>query len=101
MSDSQEKLEDQRTEQIKTILAEWNPLGSRADQVKDLNNYETEANDILFYIDSDIGFARRGTPQTRIHKIVKEILNEAFSLWLTDEDCKEPAIKITNVLKKK
>lgn len=35
---------------LKDILSEWNPLGDRATQINDLENYETEATDILFHI---------------------------------------------------
>lgn len=101
MSNAQDKLKDHKTEQVKTILTDWNPLGSLAEQYDDLNNYETEANDILFYIESGIDFPKRGNEQKRIQKIVKELFNETFNLWLTDEECKEPAIKIKNVVKEK
>ncbi len=37
-------------ERLKHILSEWNPLGDMAYQISDLDNYETEATDILFHI---------------------------------------------------
>jgi len=101
MTNDHDKVEDQKTEEIKTILTDWNPLGSKAAQVEDLNDYEAEANDIIFFIDDGLDFPKVGNEQKRITKIVKEILNEAFNLWLTEEDCKEPSIKIMNVVTKK
>ncbi|OQA95656.1 MAG: hypothetical protein BWY22_02103 [Bacteroidetes bacterium ADurb.Bin217] len=38
-------------DKVKKILIEWNPLGNRAKEISDLNNYETEAIDILFFFD--------------------------------------------------
>jgi hypothetical protein len=32
-------------------LTNWNPLGEMANQISDLENYETEAIDILLFID--------------------------------------------------
>ena len=39
--------EDEKIIEISKILTEWNPLGERAAAMKDLNNYQTEAVDVL------------------------------------------------------
>lgn len=43
-------MDEQHIEKVKLLLTEWNPLGEKASQITDLENYETEAIDILFYI---------------------------------------------------
>lgn len=43
-------MDDELIEKVKLILTEWNPLGDQASQIDDLDNYETEAIDILFYL---------------------------------------------------
>ena len=85
--------------EIKEILTQWNPLGERAIQVSDLNNYETEAVDIMFNIEIEVDFKKTRDPQKRVKVIVKEVLNEAFNLWLTDEDCMKPSELIYNILR--
>nr|NIO39637.1 hypothetical protein [Burkholderiales bacterium] len=39
--------EDEIAVEISRILTDWNPLGNAAAAIQDLNNYETEAFDIL------------------------------------------------------
>ncbi len=99
MNDAEKNKRDKLVMEIKSILTQWNPLGDRKDQVKDLNNYETEANDILFHIETGFIFPKNGNPQTRIRRIVKDILNEAFYLSLTDEECEKHSTKIMNLIK--
>jgi hypothetical protein len=92
------KMNNNKTNKIKEILNQWNPLGERANQIPDLNNYETEANDIIFNIEMDLEFKKIKNSKNLVKKIVKEVLNEAFNLWLTDEDCEKPSELIYNVL---
>ena len=47
-------MEDEILNKVKHVLNDWNPLGEYACKIHDLNEYETEANDILFYIDFEI-----------------------------------------------
>ena len=83
---------------IKEILTQWNPLGDRVNQISDLNNYETEAVDIIFNVDIEFDLKKIREPKKRVRKIVKEVLNEAFNLWLTDEACEKPSELIYKVL---
>ena len=43
--------EDEKIIEMSKILTAWNPLGERAAAMKDLNNYHTEAVDIISVID--------------------------------------------------
>ena len=49
----------------------------------------------------DLEFKSIKYSKSFVKKIVKEVLNEAFNLWLTDEDCEKPSELIYNVLLEK
>jgi len=91
-------MEDETISKVKRVLNDWNPLGKNASKVEDLNEYETEAIDILFYIDLEITTKRPVEIKKQIQKYVKVILTEAFNLNLTNEDCRLPAEKIYQIL---
>jgi hypothetical protein len=83
---------------VKRVLNDWNPLGENARNIDDLNEYETEAIDILFYIDLEITTKRPVEVKKQIQKYVKEILTESFNIDLTNEECRIPAKKIYQIL---
>ena len=91
-------MEDETISRVKHVLNDWNPLGENAYKVDDLNEYETEAIDILFYIDLEITTKRPVEVKKQIQKYVKEILEEAFNIDLTNEECRLPAEKIYQIL---
>jgi len=78
---------------VSLILSRWNPLGSRAEQVYDLEGYRTEAIDIISVIDLE--------GSTKADAIIREVLNQAFGLSLSRADCSEPAKRIRSILKNK
>jgi hypothetical protein len=80
--------------EVARILSEWNPLGDEAAKVPDLDNYETESIDILFHINKSTGKAS-------LEKIMMQVLNEAFGIELTQNDCSDAARRIFRVLNKK
>ena len=92
------RMNQNQIDKIKEILIKWNPLGERSRQIHDLNNYDTEAIDIISNIEMDLEFKKNKYSKSFVKKIVKEVLNEAFNLWLTDEDCEKPSELIYNVL---
>jgi len=77
---------------VAEVLSEWNPLGSEARNIPDLDGYRTEAIDIIatFHLPS-IG----ASEESRVMKV----LNHAFELSLSEKDCAEPARKIALILK--
>lgn len=93
------KRREKESEDVQAILTAWNPLGSRSKEISDLDNYFTEANDMLFHIRTNLHFPKKGDMQTRTVSIVRTVLNEAFGLSLTDSDCKKPAAEIMSVIK--
>ena len=64
-------MEDEIRNKVKHVLNDWNPLGEYARKIHDLNEYETEANDILFYIDFEIASKRPVEVKKQIQKLVK------------------------------
>ena len=48
--------------------------------------------------DIEVDFKTTRYPQKRVRIIVKEVLNDAFNLWLTDKDCEKSSVLIYNVL---
>ncbi len=89
-------MEEQLIEKIQNILTEWNPLKEHAERVKDLDNYRTEVIDIIFNLEMKSRISASNTA-----KITREVLNEAFNLYLTKEECKEASLKIFKALKSK
>jgi hypothetical protein len=74
------------------ILTDWNPLGSKAKTIKDLDNYRTEAKDILFNI--ELG-------RDKAAVIVRRVLNQAFDIALSLDECTAVGNKIQELIKDK
>jgi hypothetical protein len=94
-------MEDEILNKVKHVLNDWNPLGEYASKIHDLNEYETEANDILFYIDFEITSKRPAEVKKQIQKLVKDVLTQAFNIDLTNEECRIPTEKIYQILHEK
>ena len=94
-------MEDEILNKVKHVLNDWNPLGEYASKIHDLNKYETEANDILFYIDFEITSKRPAEVKKQIQKLVKDVLTQAFNINLTNEECRIAAEKIYQILHEK
>ena len=92
-------MEKNKTKQIQEILTQWNPLGKRSKVIPDLNNYETEAEDIIFNIVMEVEMANRPNLKKLTHKIVRQVLNEAFNMDLTAIECENASELIYKVLK--
>ena len=67
--------EDDKVLEISRILTEWNPLGDRAASVEDLNDYETEAGEILWAMDLH---------GDTVKMAVTMVLEQAFNIELDD-----------------
>jgi hypothetical protein len=84
-------VDEAQISKVAAVLAEWNPLGSRADSVSDLDGYRIEAIDIMM--------ARRIWGRSvALEKTVSDILNQAFDLSLKPSDCVASARKIQLIL---
>lgn len=92
-------MEKDKTKQIQEILTQWNPLGKRAKMIPDLNNYETEAEDIIFNIEMEVEMLSRPNLKKITQKVVRQVINEAFNMHLTAIDCENASGLIYNVLK--
>lgn len=91
-------MNEQKTEQIKSILKSWNPLSAAAERITDLNDYDTEVGDIIFHLAVDYDFPEKSVTKKQVVKIVKEVLNESFNLYLTSSDCDAPCEEVLRVL---
>ena len=84
-------MDDELIKKVKLILTEWNPLGDQASQIDDLDNYETEAIDILFYLN-------KKSSVEKINKVMVTVVSEAFGLLDDLEDTLQYAEKIKKAL---
>ena len=87
-------MEDYEIFEVAKILSEWNPLGDDAERVNDLDGYKTESIDILFELETS------GLSNARVKKVVMQVLNEAFDIELTENECSDAANKIIVILSK-
>ncbi len=91
--DALKDLDDNVYKQVAEVLARWNPLGTMANTVPDLNGYEIEAADI-------IGNLEIGIFGSKLDAIIRDTLNQAFGLSLSTKDCAGPAREIALILRK-
>ncbi len=87
-------MEEYEISEVAKILIEWNPLGDEAANVPDLDGYRSESIDIVFHLES--GISKAG-----LENLVMQILNEAFNIDLTKNDCSDAASKIFRILSKR
>ncbi len=83
--------EDEKIFAISKILTVWNPLGESAASMKGLDNYQTEAMDILSVMEL-YGYSPK--------KAVSEIMQEAFLIDLDKTELDHYSSKIKAVLAK-
>ena len=88
-------MEDYEVSEVAKILSEWNPLGDDAEKIGDLDGYKTESIDILFELEMS------GMSNARVKKVLMQVLNEAFDIELTENECSDAADRIIGILSKK
>lgn len=86
-------MEDYEIEEVAKILTKWNPLGDDAKRIKDLDGYRTEAIDIIFNL-------KINKSKASAENSVMGVLNQAFDLYLTKNECVGPTQEILNILNK-
>lgn len=87
-------MNEKHIERLKNILSEWNPLGDMASQISDLNNYDTEATDILFH-------TNKKNSVEQISKIIKTVLGQAFGINVDNEKSLVVAKEVYSMLNAK
>ena len=87
-------MEEYKIFELAKILSEWNPLGDDVERVEDLDGYKTESIDILFQLEM-------GSGKVNVRKVIMQVLNEAFDIELTENECSDAASRIIGVLSKK
>jgi hypothetical protein len=83
--------EDEKIIEISEVLTAWNPLAERAAAIKDLDNYQTEAMDILSAIEL-YGHSTK--------KVASAVLQEAFLINLEETELDHYSRKIQTILAK-
>ena len=81
---------NEQIEKVMEVLSGWNPLGPKASAISDLDNYRTEAIDILCHFDLN---------ETNAAIIMREVINQAFDLSLSARDCAAVGRKIQELIK--
>jgi hypothetical protein len=81
----------EQIQKVMEVLTEWNPLGPKASAISNLDNYRTEAIDILFNLE-----LKKSNPAV----IVQQVINQAFDLSLPVADCTSVGRKIQELIKK-
>lgn len=87
-------MNEEHLSELKKLLTEWNPLGKLADQIPDLNDYETEACEMLYFLNSK-------STVRRINKRILDVLTEAFNIDINPKKSLECAEKVKLLLKRK
>ena len=85
-------IQNEQIQKVMEVLTEWNPLGPRASTISDLDNYKTEAIDILFNLNLS-----KNNPAV----IVQQVINQNFDLSLSVADCASVGRKIQKVIKER
>lgn len=85
---------EEQIQKTMKILTTWNPLGDQSAKITDLDNYRTEAIDILFHIDSKIVYS---DPLI----VVMDIFNQAFDLNLSKDECEKATNEILKIVSEK
>jgi len=88
-------MEDFEISEVAKVLSEWNLLGDDAERVNNLDGYKTESIDILFELDMS------SMNNARVKKVVMQVLNEAFNIELTENECSDATNRIIGILGKK
>ena len=83
---------EEHIQKVMQLLVTWTPWGDRSNSVEDLDNYRTEAIDILFHLDT-------GILSDNPTRVVRDVLNEAFDLTLSLDECQDDAQKIVTSIK--
>jgi len=79
---------EEHIQKVMQLLVAWNPLGDRVNSIEQLDDYRTEAIDILFHLSLN-------GPNASPARIVQNVLNEAFDLSLSLEECMDVGRKIS------
>ncbi|MFN0188935.1 MAG: hypothetical protein ACKVQV_09555 [Bacteroidia bacterium] len=87
-----------KIERIKNILTVWNPARDALIPIVDLNNYDTEVEDFIFNLEIEYDFPEEKITNKQAIRMLKEVLNEAFNLHLTDAECEKPTLEIMKIL---
>ncbi|WP_424000885.1 DUF1871 family protein [Maribacter sp. IgM3_T14_3] len=78
-------------EKVKNILTKWNPLKEKSSLIEDLNDYETEATDIIFNL-------KQNYSEEQISNVIALVLHQAFNISTLKKECESVAAKIKLII---
>ena len=82
---------EEHIQKVMQLLVAWNPLGDRVNSIEQLDDYRTEAIDILFLL------SLRGSKASAA-LAVRDVLNQAFDLSLSVKECMDVGREISTFL---
>lgn len=85
-------MKNEEIEKIRIIIEEWNPLGEKTNNYKDLFGYKYEAMDIHSNL--------RIFPQKSIEQIVKQIIEQNFGISIVESELDSVVEKISIIFKR-
>ena len=85
-------MKNEEIEKIRIIIEEWNPLGEKANNYKELFGYKCEAMDIHSNL--------RIFPQKSVEQVVKQIIEQAFDISIVESELDFAVVKISKILKR-
>lgn len=94
-------MDQDKIERIKSVLTEWNPVKNAPFAIPDLDNYDTEVDDFIFNLEIEYDFPKNKVTNKEAQTMLKEVLNQAFNLHLSDSECEEPALRIMQIMNEK
>jgi hypothetical protein len=82
---------EEHIQKVMQLRVAWNPLGDRGNSIEKLDDYRTEAIDILFHLNLN-------GPNASPARIVQDVLNQAFDLSPSLEECMDIGRKISRLV---
>ena len=87
-------MSNEQITKVAKIIEEWNPLGEKANKIKDLEGYRYEAMDI-------ISSSKILSKRQSIKESIEKVLTQAFKIELNETKLSEAAKQIEAILYEK
>ena len=87
-------MSNEQITKVAKIIEEWNPLGEKANEIKDLEGYRYEAMDI-------ISSSKILSKRQSIKESIEKVLTQAFKIELNEIKLSEAAKQIEIILHEK
>jgi len=85
-------MSNKKEEEVRKIIADWNPLGEKSSTIKDLSGYKYEAMDIMSSF--------KIVPGLSLKDAIKSVIEGAFNIILDESELNTISEKISKILSK-